>query len=234
MRNTSRSGNTVVMRLSTNDETADARNNIFFNTAAGTSLAMLAEAGQLTLANNWAKTGWRNSHEGRGFTGTVTGGGTMVTGTSPGFADAAAQNFRPAAGSPVIDAGTALHPQAAAVTRQYVKHQTSEPRPASGPLDLGAFEAAPAAAPVQVGTTTLPNARRTRYYDRTLQATGGSGTFVWAVTAGQLPPGVRLDPATGRLTGKARRRGIYSFTVRAADAQNAASSATRGLTVTTW
>ena len=40
---------------------------------------MLAEAGTLNLANNWAKTGWRNSHEGGGFGGSVTGGGTMIT-----------------------------------------------------------------------------------------------------------------------------------------------------------
>ena len=38
-----RSGNTTLFRLSTNDETCDARNNIFYNTAAGANLALLAE-----------------------------------------------------------------------------------------------------------------------------------------------------------------------------------------------
>src|SRR5690606_26690503 len=48
-----RTGNTVVFRLSTNDETCDARNNIFFTTAAATTLAMLAESGTLALVHNW-------------------------------------------------------------------------------------------------------------------------------------------------------------------------------------
>ena len=229
-----RSGTTVVMRLSTNDETADVRNNIFFNTAVGTNLAMLAEAGQLTLTNNWAKTGWRNSHEGGGFTGTVSGGGSMVTGTSPGFADAALQNFRPAAGSPAIDAGANLHADAAAVTRQYVKHQASEPRPDAGPLELGAIEAAPAAAPVQISTTSLPATRWNFYYYQFVEAAGGSGVFAWSVVAGELPPGVRLDEATGRLAGRPRRRGVYNFTLRAADAANASSASTRAFTIRAW
>src|SRR5215204_3833465 len=89
-----RTGTTVAMRLSTNDEQCDARNNIFFNTAAGTNLALLAESGTLTVTNNWAKTGWRNSHEGTGFDGSVTGGASMMTGSVPGFADAPNQDFR--------------------------------------------------------------------------------------------------------------------------------------------
>ena len=136
-----RAGTTVLMRLSTNDESADARNNIIFNTAAGTSMAMLAEAGQLTLANNWAKAGWRNSHEGGGFTGSVSGGPTMITGTQPGFADTAAQNFSLTAGSAAIDSGTSLHPDTLpdnALLSQYVKHRSIIPRPSAGPMDLGA------------------------------------------------------------------------------------------------
>ena len=94
-----RSGTTVAARLSTNDEQGDFRNNILFNTSLGTNMAMLAEAGTMTLANNWAKTGWRNSHEGGGFTGSVSGGSTMVTGTAPGFIDAATPEFRTRCGS---------------------------------------------------------------------------------------------------------------------------------------
>src|SRR5678815_4510274 len=98
-----RAGTTVVMRLSTNEETCDARNNIFFNTSAGTNLALLAESGTLTVTNNWAKTGWRNSHEGTGFEGSVTGGVSMLAGSAPGFADAANQDFRLASASPAIN-----------------------------------------------------------------------------------------------------------------------------------
>ena len=227
-----RAGTSVVMRLSTNEESADARNNIFFNTASGTSLAMLAEAGQLTLANNWAKTGWRNSHEGSGFSGTVAGGSSMVTGTSPGFVDAPSQDFKLTDAAPARDAGTSLHPDAASygVERQYVKHQTSEPRPLSGVVDLGAYEYS-TSAPVQITTTSVPNSVLFRWYQQTLEATGGLGGITWTVTSGTLPPGIRLDPASGRLHGRPRRKGTWTFTVEARDQQD--SSASQQLTLAT-
>src|SRR5262249_49833484 len=133
-----RTGNTVALRLSTIDETCDARNNIFFTTGAGTSLAMLAETGTLSLANNWAKSGWRNSFESP-FTGIVNGGGSFVIGTSPGFIDVANQDFRLASGGQAINAGTTLNPNvlpANDLVRQYVKHQSSETRPVNGALDI--------------------------------------------------------------------------------------------------
>jgi len=228
-----RAGTTVVMRLSTNEETADARNNIFFNTAVGTNMAMLAEAGTLNLANNWAKTGWRNSHEGSGFTGSVSGGGTMITGTSPGFADAPAQDFRLVSNGAAVDSGTAMHADvvpANNVIRHYVKHQSSEPRPASGVIDLGAFEFA-ASAPMQILTTSLPDALRMRYYDKTMAASGGSGTFVWSVTNGKLPPGLRLDPSTGTIRGRCRAKGIWNFSLTVQDGQNSGNTASHPFTV---
>lgn len=228
-----RAGTTVVMRLSTNEESCDARNNIFHNTAAGTSLAMLEISGQLTLNNNWAKTGWRNSHEGSGFLGSVSGGATMLTGTAPGFVDAAGQNFGLIQGSASIDAGTTLHPDVIPslnVVRQYVKHQLSEARPLSGTIDLGAFEFL-AVAPVQISTTSLPSARRMRWYEQTIQAGGGTGTFVWTVVSGSLPQGLRLESTTGRVYGRPRLRGEWAVTVRAEDAQNPTSFATRQFTI---
>ncbi len=229
-----RAGTTVVVRLSTNEENGDARNNILFNTAAGTSLAMLAEAGTLVLANNWAKTGWRNSHEGSSFSGSVTGGSTMVTGTSPGFIDATTQNFRIGESSAAVNAGTVLHPLVILgndLLRQYVLHQTSEPRPASGPLDIGAFEYA-SSAPLQILTVELPSAVRHHPYWTVLEGTGGSGLFEWTVTEGSLPPGIRLDPAAGTFSGRARLRGTWTFTITAADTINPTLTVGRQFTVT--
>src|SRR5215207_761095 len=178
-----RAGTTVVMRLSTNEEQCDARNNIFFNTSAGTNLALLAESGTLTVANNWAKTGWRNSHEGV-FGGSVSGGATTITGTAPGFMDAANQDFRLASNSTAVNAGTALHadvPTQNNVLRQYVRHQSGEARPVNDALDIGAFELS-VAAPMQINTSILPNATRVRYYYQTLNSSGGSGTYIWSVS----------------------------------------------------
>ncbi len=220
-----RTGTSVVMRLSTNDELCDARNNIFFNTAAGTSLALLAESGTLTVANNWAKTGWRNSHEGGGFNGSVSGGATMLVGSDPGFTDPGTQDFRLVSTSPAVNTGTALHPDVLPthdVTRQYVRHQSNQNRPVNGTLDLGAFEFA-AAAPVEVVPSVLPPALRGRYFYHTMQASGGSGSYIWSFT-GALPPGLVLDPVTGVLRGRPRLKGGWVFVITVQDAQNPAAT----------
>ena len=230
-----RANTTVVMRLSTNDEQCDARNNIFYNTAAGTSLAMLAESGTLTLANNWAKTGWRNSHEGSGFNGSVSGGATMVTGSDPGFINGPTGDFHLFPTSAAINAGTSLHPDALAahnVTRQYIRHQMSELRPVNAVFDIGAFEHA-AAAPMQINTAGLPIAVRGRYYDQALSASGGSGSYLWTVSSGSLPPGLVLDPSTGIIRGRPRSKGNSTFTITVQDVRNAASTASQAFSVPT-
>ena len=228
-----RTGNTVALRLSTIDESCDARNNIFYVTAAGTSFALLAETGTLSLSNNWAKAGWRNSFESP-FAGVVTGGSTFVTGTNPGFADAANQNYRLVSNGQAVNAGTALNPDVLSANdlmRQYVPHQTSEARPVSGALDIGAYEFA-SVAPVQILSTLLPNPVRLRFYSRSLQATGGSGNFVWSVTSGKLPSGLVLDPNTGLIYGAPRLKGTWGFTITAQDTQNASATDSRSFVLT--
>jgi hypothetical protein len=230
-----RAGTTVVMRLSTNEEQCDARNNIFYNTAAGTSLAMLAESGTLAIANNWAKTGWRNSHE-AAFNGSVTGGTTTVAGTAPGFVDASAQDFRLLSTSPAVNAGTTLHADVLptnALIRQYAQHQSSIARPVNGAIDIGAFEFS-SAAPMQIVTASLPNAVRGQNYNRTLAASGGSGTYSWSVSSGSLPAGLVLEPATGVIRGRPRLKGTWNFTITVQDVQNPVTTATQPYSIQTF
>ena len=99
-----RSGNTTLFRLSTNDESADVRNNVVYVTATGNRLAMLDSAGQLALRANWFKTGFVSSHS--GLTGTITTPVPNVTGTTPGFVDEGGQDFHLTRGRG-RDAGTA-------------------------------------------------------------------------------------------------------------------------------
>lgn len=230
-----RSGNTVVFRLSTNEDLCDARNNIFFTTNPGTNLAMLAESGVLNLANNWSKSGWRNSFEGA-FNGNVTGTSSFIIGTSPGFVDAAGQDFRLVSGASAENAGTSLHTDVLSthnLLRQYFKHQSSENRPVSGLLDVGAFEFA-ASAPMQMVTTNMPNTIRFQPYEQTLQATGGSGTYVWSISSGTLPPGISLDPVAGIVRGRARLKGTWNFTITAQDSQNAVLTASLPFSIAAW
>jgi hypothetical protein len=133
-----RTGNTTLLRLSTNDETCDCRNNIVYTTAAGSRLALLNEAGVVGLKNNWLKSGWVDSHS--GLTGTIYNDGGNITGDSPGFVDGALQEYHLSSRSPCVNAGTSLHGDAYPVLYQYVKHRRSEARPSDGTLDIGAFE----------------------------------------------------------------------------------------------
>ena len=136
-----RAGNTTLMRLSTNDETADARNNILYVTASGDRLAMLDASGVLHLRNNWTKPGWVDSHS--GLTGVIYDDGGNITGDDPGFVDEAGQDYHLTGDSQCVDAGGPLHPDALPehdMDSQYVKHQGQEPRPDDGARDIGAFE----------------------------------------------------------------------------------------------
>ena len=136
-----RSGNTTLLRLSTNDEAADVRNNILYVTASGDKLAMLDAAGELHLRYNWMKPGWVASHS--GLTGVIYDEGGNITGSDPGFVDEAAGDYHLTSTSQNVDAGTSLHPDALpdhALDSQYKEHQAQEPRPDDGQPDIGAFE----------------------------------------------------------------------------------------------
>lgn len=225
-----RAGNTTLFRLSTGEETCDARNNIFYVTANGASLAMLDDTGILSISHNWLKPGWRVSHG--TATGTINNDGTSVLGASPGFVNEAAQDFRLISTSAAINAGTFLNPDVLPlnnVVRQYVRHQAGEPRPVNGVLDIGAYEFGSAF--LQITTAVLPNGRRGRFYNQTLQAAGGSGSLTWTISAGTLPLGMWLDAAAGKIRGKAAVKGVWNFTVTAVDSQNPSATASKSFTI---
>jgi len=68
--------------------------------------------------------------------------------------------------------------------------------------------------PVQIATTSLPNARLNSAYSQTLASRGGQAPFVWSITAGSLPPGLAFNSATGAITGTPSLPGQFNFTVR--------------------
>ncbi len=143
-----RTGNTTLLRLSSSGQTAYVLNNVVYVSASGDRLALSNSDGALFYGWNLFKPGFVDSHS--GLTGTVTDLGGNVVAASPGFVDEAGQNYHLAAGSPARDAAwafTGVLPEAVVTAmaaypldRQYVKHQTWEPRPADGKPDIGAFE----------------------------------------------------------------------------------------------
>jgi len=94
-----RTGNTTLFRLSSADETAEVRNNIFYATAGGNYLGILDNTGTVNLYNNWLSQNWKRSFSNiSAFVNDVSGN---ITGDAPGWTDMAHDNFIPAPGSPV-------------------------------------------------------------------------------------------------------------------------------------
>jgi len=153
-----RSGNTTLMRLSSDDESADCRNNILLVNATGNKLAMMNQDGSLYMARNWLKDGWVDSHGGGSID--ITDGG-QTTGSDPGFVDFPMDDFQLAEDSPCIDEGgilpAAVLPDHEPV-REYVPHNEDRDRPVAGEIDVGAYEFSP---PVAVHAAPLSGFRGT-------------------------------------------------------------------------
>ena len=92
--------------------------------------------------------------------------------------------------------------------------------------DSGAASASAAlsiriAARLGVSTSRLPSGSVGERYGSRLFSTGGLGPVRWRIVGGSLPPNVRLDRVTGRLSGVPRRPGTYRVTFEARDALGA-------------
>jgi len=145
----------VLLEVSTNDESVDARNNILFLKAqtAGAEpsyLSWMHTAGNLSLGVNWSSPGTYEWRDGVEPVGSVTGMERVLTNAAnaPGFAEQPG-NLRLLQGSPVVDVGEELHevPRSLGLTVEfeYMHPAAGAPRMSAGPPDLGAFEAAGAA-----------------------------------------------------------------------------------------
>lgn len=80
------------------------------------------------------------------------------------------------------------------------------------------------AAPSITLSATLPEAGAFVPFEGQINVTGGQQPYTFAVTAGALPDGLSLDPATGAITGTPRSVGDASFTVTATDSNGFAAS----------
>ena len=74
--------------------------------------------------------------------------------------------------------------------------------------------------PPTITTDAIPGGVVRTSYATTLAATGGLPPYVWSLQAGELPPGVALDPATGDISGEPVATGLFAFTVQVGDANS--------------
>src|ERR1022692_3116943 len=68
-------------------------------------------------------------------------------------------------------------------------------------------------------------------YAQTLAATGGSGTYTWAVTVGSLPSPLLLNGSTGAITGQPATAGPANFTIQVTDSNQATATKAFAMTV---
>ena len=135
-----RATRTTLLRLSTNDETCDMRNNIVFTTAAGDTFDLVDETGTLKMSHNWLKEGYKTIRE-EGAAGKVEDDGSNIVGADPAFVDLAGQDFHLAEKSPCLGAATELAPAAKAfrLEFEYVKHQKGKKRDPAPKPNIGAY-----------------------------------------------------------------------------------------------
>jgi hypothetical protein len=91
-----------------------------------------------------------------------------------------------------------------------------------------------AAGALAVSPSTLASATVNSAYNATVSATGGSGTYTYAVTAGSLPTGLSLNAGSGVLGGTPSAAGSSSFTVTATDSANASLTGSKAYTLTVY
>ena len=71
--------------------------------------------------------------------------------------------------------------------------------------------------PMALTTTTLPAGQLGAAYSATLTATGGTAPYMWSVSYGFLPFGLRLDAKTGVISGRPLFPDTSRFTVTVTD-----------------
>lgn len=84
---------------------------------------------------------------------------------------------------------------------------------------------------IVVSPATVPAAAVGAAYSQTFTASGGTGPYSFAISAGGLPAGLTLDAGSGALTGTPTAGGTFNFTVRATDSDSLTGSRAYSLTV---
>jgi len=128
-----RTDRTTLFRLSTNEEKVEARNNIFHVEAAGNTVSMVDQAGQVEMRRNWVKPGWVGSFS--GVTGTILAE-DWVEGDA-GLRNVAEDDFGLTVESGNRSAAVEWAPGGHVAEWQYRKHQVGEKR--MGVADVGAL-----------------------------------------------------------------------------------------------
>lgn len=160
-----------------------------------------------------------------GVTGTVYSAPlTAQNGTTP-YAWTVNSGVLPP-GLTILPAGTLSGTPTKAGTYLFAAQVTD----ARGAAAVGAITVTITAGLAITTASPLPNGAVGSAYQLQLAASGVS-PFTWAVTAGSLPPGFTLDPASGILSGTPTVATTYGFTVQLTDSTKTSVSKNFTLTI---
>jgi large repetitive protein len=82
-----------------------------------------------------------------------------------------------------------------------------------------------------LGSVRRPSSEVGIRFGKTFTATGGSGTYIWALVSGALPPGAALDATRGTITGTPQTAGNFAFALTATDSEGRVANVSAALTV---
>ena len=102
----------------------------------------------------------------------------------------------------------------------------------TGNLAVAEPDASAACPAITLATPPLPEGVQATPYSVSLAATGGTAPYCYVVSAGALPAGLALDPATGQVSGTPTSAGLAAFDVRATDARGCSGTASYTIAVT--
>jgi hypothetical protein len=77
---------------------------------------------------------------------------------------------------------------------------------------------------IGLAPTSLPVMVVGQPFSQSFSGSGGSAPYSFALTAGNLPPGLSLNPQTGQLSGTPATAGVFSFTITVTDSQGCSRS----------
>jgi hypothetical protein len=102
------------------------------------------------------------------------------------------------------------------------------------PLDTETYTLAvrqPVSVKSPFGSVRRPSSEVGIRFGKAFTATGGSGTYTWALVSGALPSGVALDATRGTITGTPQMAGNFAFALTATDSEGRVANASASLTV---
>ena len=68
-----------------------------------------------------------------------------------------------------------------------------------------------------ISTTSLGDGEIGIIYGKTLEATGGNGSYTWSLESGTIPDGLTLDSGYSMVWGTPTKPGTYNFTIKVSD-----------------